>query len=195
MVNTTTTRRPKKSARKSKSPTRSKTKRVGRPRKITSSTRPGKSTSSSHTKRAANPRRSTAKVATRRVGRPRKTTSTYIKRTTSPKRSTAKVATRRVGRPRKTTTTKRETKSSTTPRVKGKIVLRKRGSLKKYGYSTKIDTSERHKALRKAIKDGKNAVTVRKRLIAVANLQINTNPKVSAILRDDANFINEHYIV
>jgi hypothetical protein len=72
---------------------------------------------------------------------------------------------------------------------KGKrlFVLRK-GTLSRYGYSTKISTEARHMALRKALENLPRATIVRK-LNALAILNKNTHPSRSRILRADMKFV------
>jgi hypothetical protein len=72
---------------------------------------------------------------------------------------------------------------------KGKrlFVLRK-GTLSKYGYSTKISQQQRHAALRKAVDAGSRLVAIRK-LNALAILNKNTHPARYCILRSDMKFV------
>lgn len=72
---------------------------------------------------------------------------------------------------------------------KGKrlFVLRK-GTLSKYGYSTKISQQARHTALRNAVEDGSRLVAIRK-LNALAILNKNAHPARYRILRSDLKFV------
>jgi hypothetical protein len=72
---------------------------------------------------------------------------------------------------------------------KGKrlFVLRK-GTLSKYGYSTKISKESRHAALRKAVEDGSRLVAIRK-LNALAILNKNAHPARYQILRSDMKYV------
>lgn len=72
---------------------------------------------------------------------------------------------------------------------KGKrlFVLRK-GTLSKYGYSTKISKESRHIALRKAVDAGSRLVAIRK-LNALAILNKNAHPARYRILRSDLKFV------
>jgi len=75
---------------------------------------------------------------------------------------------------------------------KGKrlFTLRK-GTLGRYGYKTKISTSARHKALRKAV-SGESYATVVRKLNAVSILQRNTNPSVYETLRSDMAWVQKN---
>lgn len=72
---------------------------------------------------------------------------------------------------------------------KGKrlFVLRK-GTLSKYGYSTKISKEARHTALRKAVEDGSKNVAIKK-LNALSILNKNTHPARSRLLRADMKYV------
>lgn len=72
---------------------------------------------------------------------------------------------------------------------KGKrlFVLRK-GTLSKYGYSTKISKAERHAALRRAVEDGSKTVAIKK-LNALSILNRNTHPARARILRADMEYV------
>lgn len=60
----------------------------------------------------------------------------------------------------------------------------KKCTLRKFGYSTKLNTTTRRKALKKAIREYGKLMVFRK-LLAVQVLNKNRNPKVSAIYKPD----------
>lgn len=83
---------------------------------------------------------------------------------------------------------------------KGKPVIGplKKGTLSQYGYATANSAQSRHTSLNKFVREEakKNkttqanaALSAYRKLIAVATLQKNTNPKVSKIMRDDATWL------
>ena len=63
-----------------------------------------------------------------------------------------------------------------------------KGTLTKYGYSTKVSEKTRHTALNKAIKATSKG-TVIKKLNAVKTLTKNTLPKTSAIFGKDMKYV------
>lgn len=65
-----------------------------------------------------------------------------------------------------------------------------KNGLGKFGYDDVVNLSirQRHIALKKALKVLK-PLSVFRRLIAIATLNKNTNPKISKIFRDDAEWI------
>lgn len=83
-------------------------------------------------------------------------------------------------------------KSQTGKSDKGEklIVLMEKDVLKKYGYDNikLLSKTARQIALKKAIKENK-ALSVYRRIIAIATLNKNKNPELYKILRDDALWI------
>ena len=71
--------------------------------------------------------------------------------------------------------------------VRGIPTLRK-GTLSKHGYSVHKSREERHKALRRSIKEHGRSVVIKK-LNAVRVLSRNTNPKNSAIFTSDMKYV------
>ena len=76
--------------------------------------------------------------------------------------------------------------------TKGKkdIVILEKGVLEKYGYENVLNLTElqRHRALKKAIKKIK-PLSVYRRILAIATLNKNKDPKLSKILKNDAEWI------
>ena len=76
--------------------------------------------------------------------------------------------------------------------VKGKAVIPYlfKGTLGKYGYRNvvKLSITQRHSALKKALAHTP-ALSVYRKLVAISTLQKNTNPKISKIFRNDANWV------
>ena len=64
-----------------------------------------------------------------------------------------------------------------------------KGKLSQFGYSASKGVQSRHNSLDKAIKQY-GVTSVARKLTAVATLQKNTNPSVSAIFKKD-----EHYVM
>ncbi len=78
-------------------------------------------------------------------------------------------------------------------RSKGKKPIRgiptlKKGTLSKHGYSVKSPREERHKSLRRSVKEHGKGVVIKK-LNAVRVLSRNTNPKNSAIFTSDMKYV------
>lgn len=72
---------------------------------------------------------------------------------------------------------------------KGKrLFILRRGTLSKYGYSTKISKEERQAALRRAVEDGSKNVVIKK-LNALSILNRNTHPARARILRADMKYV------
>jgi hypothetical protein len=75
--------------------------------------------------------------------------------------------------------------------TKGKKLFRlEKGTLSQYGYSgvKKLSKTQRRNSLSKAIKNMK-PLSVMRKLIAVSTLQKNTNPQMSKIFKEDAEFV------
>jgi hypothetical protein len=75
--------------------------------------------------------------------------------------------------------------------TKGKKLFRlEKGTLSKYGYHNikKLSKKERRQSLKKAVSDMK-PLSVMRKLIAVSTLQKNTDPKMSKIFREDADWV------
>lgn len=70
------------------------------------------------------------------------------------------------------------------------IKIKHKGSLTSLGYSTKEPSTERHKALNKAVKKYGEGEVVKK-LNAVAILTKNTNPKVSKTFKADIKYVKK----
>jgi len=73
---------------------------------------------------------------------------------------------------------------------KVKIPIKKTGSLKKFGYNSKEPATKRHVAINKAIREY-GAGSVEKKLMAIANLQHNRNPRIASIFRADAHYASK----
>ena len=80
-------------------------------------------------------------------------------------------------------------KGKRTSRVLPKL---KKGSLTKYGYSAKNNSTERHTAIKKAIKAYGYGEVIKK-LNAVKLLSKNTNPKNSKIYASDIIYIQKNF--
>ena len=61
--------------------------------------------------------------------------------------------------------------------------------LMKYGYSTSLDDEKRHECLRKAAREIGHVRVIRY-LNGLANLQMRTSPRISAILRADQKYVS-----
>lgn len=74
------------------------------------------------------------------------------------------------------------------------MVLEK-GVLKKAGYEqvTNLSLNDRHSALKRAVNQLKNPLSIYRKLIAVSTLNKNTDPKRSKIFRQDAAWLKEHF--
>jgi len=68
----------------------------------------------------------------------------------------------------------------------------KEGELTKYGYNIHRSSHERHVALRKAIA-AYGALSVFRKLNAVANLTLRTAPEAHAIFDEDRKWVQKHY--
>jgi Family of unknown function (DUF5771) len=68
----------------------------------------------------------------------------------------------------------------------------RKGELKKYGYSSSKSDQARHAALRKAV-DSFGALGVFRKLVAVANYTVRTQPEKSRVYREDAKWIKESF--
>ena len=68
----------------------------------------------------------------------------------------------------------------------------RKGELIKYGYSYRLSDSARHKALDNAVK-AYGALSVYRKLDAVAKLSLRTAPDASAIFAKDRIWIEEHH--
>lgn len=69
--------------------------------------------------------------------------------------------------------------------------------LTKYGYDDIESKSDlaRHRALSSAINNGEKPLSVMRRLIAIATMNKNTNPKLSELIRQDAEWLKQKYLV
>jgi hypothetical protein len=68
----------------------------------------------------------------------------------------------------------------------------KQGELTKYGYNIHKSTDERHVALRKAIAVY-GALSVFRKLTAVANLTLRTAPEAHSIFKEDLKWVQKNY--
>ena len=68
----------------------------------------------------------------------------------------------------------------------------RKGELIKYGYQYRLSDSLRHSALKRAI-DRYGALSVYRKLDAVAKLSLRTAPDASDIFSKDRNWVREHY--
>lgn len=75
-----------------------------------------------------------------------------------------------------------------------KTIILKKGVLGKYGYDNLEDLNkkQRHDALKRAVK-AQGYLEVIRRLTALANLNIRTNPKLSKIVRSDQKMVSKLY--
>lgn len=73
-----------------------------------------------------------------------------------------------------------------------KIPERDKDLLQKYGYDTSLPEEKRHEALRKAAREVGHVRVIRY-LNGLANLQVRTSPRISAILRADQQYISGLY--
>lgn len=75
-----------------------------------------------------------------------------------------------------------------------KIGPLRKGELAKFGYSTRIERKKRHSALMRAI--GKyGALSVFRKLDAVAKLSANTEPDISKIFSDDRDWVHRKFAI
>lgn len=68
----------------------------------------------------------------------------------------------------------------------------RKGELTKHGYKAKLSRSERHEALKKAVKEF-GALGVYRKVDAVAKYTERTAPEAHAIFKADRNWIKDHY--
>ena len=68
----------------------------------------------------------------------------------------------------------------------------KKGELGKYGYSTKVNATRRHRALNKATRKY-GALSVYRKLNALAVYTKNTSPKTSKTVKADRNYIGKKH--
>lgn len=75
------------------------------------------------------------------------------------------------------------------------LFVLEKGVLGKYGYKevSKLSKEERHKSLKKAIKDGVEHITIIKRLNALSILNKNKNPILSKLYKTDMKYIQKLY--
>ena len=71
---------------------------------------------------------------------------------------------------------------------KVRIPIKHKGALSDFGYSSKLPSEERHKALKKAVKEYGHT-DVARRLTAVSTLQKNTNPTASKKFKADEHWV------
>lgn len=69
----------------------------------------------------------------------------------------------------------------------------KHGMLTRFGYHPVEATTNRHKALTKAVNRGEKPVAVLRRLIAISTLTKRTLPRASRIYKQDAKWIRTKY--
>jgi len=75
--------------------------------------------------------------------------------------------------------------------VNGGIGALRKGELKKHGYSSRASEIQRHTALNKAVKEF-GALGVSRKLMAVANYTVRTQPEKSRIYKADSEWVREH---
>jgi hypothetical protein len=68
----------------------------------------------------------------------------------------------------------------------------RKGELIQYGYQYRLSDGARHSALKRAI-DRYGALSVYRKLDAVAKLSVRTAPEASSIFAKDRNWIRNHY--
>lgn len=79
-----------------------------------------------------------------------------------------------------------------------KITISKKGSLSKYGYSSSLNATKRHTALKKAVIKSsggtrhERAVRIMRRLNALSVLHKNKNPSLSRKFKADSNWIRRN---
>jgi hypothetical protein len=80
------------------------------------------------------------------------------------------------------------------PGYKIPMVLEK-GDLKKFGYGNvrNLSMQDRHTALREAVSNIGNPLSIFRKLIAIGTVNQNTNPRVSKIFRDDAYWLKDTF--
>lgn len=77
------------------------------------------------------------------------------------------------------------------PGKQARTIYLEKDRLKKYGYSDVVNMSQvaRHRSLKKALVEGEKPLSVMRRLVALSTLSKNTNPRVSDVFSDDAEWI------
>lgn len=91
---------------------------------------------------------------------------------------------------------KRSNMSSKSTKKKIKIpVVLKKGSLKKYGYDKvkRLSLQNRHKALRTAVEDTDNPLSIFRKLIVISTMEKNTDPEASRIFHNDAYWVRDNF--
>src|SRR4029078_745211 len=80
-------------------------------------------------------------------------------------------------------------KSGKGPRL---IMIKDKGALGKYGYSTGASLEARHRALKSAVR-AYGLTSVKRKLVAVRTLNRNTAPKSSRIFGSDVRWLTKTY--
>ena len=70
----------------------------------------------------------------------------------------------------------------------------RKGTLRSFGYGSNNSASERHSALKKAVKS-EGALSIFRKLNAVATLNKNTNPTLSKKFLADRNWVRNNFDV
>lgn len=72
----------------------------------------------------------------------------------------------------------------------------KKGELSQFGYHNVkgLTLNQRHRALNKALREKFTPQTLVRKLTLVSNLTKNTDPRLSAMFRNDAHWVSDKYI-